>query len=278
MTIVVLIVLGLCFGSFVNALVWRIYQQHLPKKRRAASRSELSIAKGRSMCPECRHPLGVADLVPVLSWFMLRGKCRYCYKPISWQYPLVECMTAGLLVISYIFWPYNLQSVIDYSIFSFWLAIMVGFVALVVYDIRWMLLPNSIVFPLTVLAAMSALLRIATADQVPQAVLAVLASVAVAGGIFYILFQLSAGAWIGGGDVKLGFAIGLLLTSPALAFMMLFVASLLGLVVALPALLLHKKKLASRIPFGPFLIISTIIVQLCGQSILDWYIATVLYL
>ncbi len=278
MIIALLTVLGLCFGSFANALVWRIYQQHLPKKKRAGSDADLSIARGRSMCPHCNHTLAPTDLIPVLSWLTLRGRCRYCQKSISAQYPLVELVTAGVFVASYVFWPDALNNGTSYSIFAIWLVASVGFVALIVYDIRWMLLPNRIVFPLAAIAALSAVLQVLGSHSLPHTTLMALSSVAVAGGIFYGLFQLSGGKWIGGGDVKLGFVIGLLLGSPALAFMMLFTASALGLIVSLPAVLLHKKKLASRIPFGPFLIVATIIVQLFGQSILDWYVATVLYL
>src|SRR5580700_9634934 len=113
MIIVVLAVLGLCLGSFVNALVWRLHEQSNPKqktknkkqKAKQLSANELSILRGRSMCPDCHHQLAAKDLVPVISWLDLRGKCRYCHRPISIQYPLVELATAGLFVFSYFFWP-----------------------------------------------------------------------------------------------------------------------------------------------------------------------------
>lgn len=278
MIISILIILGLCFGSFVNALVWRLHQQGLSKKKRAASDAELSIAKGRSMCPHCQHTLAWYDLLPVLSWLSLRGRCRYCRKPIGWQYPLVEAATAALFVASYVFWPTSLTSLTSYSLLGLWLAAVVAFMALIVYDIRWMLLPNKIIFPLIGLGVASAFIRVMASDTPASTALMGLGGLVVAGGIFYVLFQISDGAWIGGGDVKLGFAIGLLLGSPFLAFLMLFIASILGLLIATPGILLKKSKLSSKIPFGPFLIIATVIVMLFGQRIVEWYSATFLYL
>ena len=95
MIVLILFVFGLIFGSFVNAYVWRF------KKRK-------NWVSERSICPNCKHVLRAKDLVPVLSWLSLRGKCRYCKKPISAQYPAVELFTALLFALSYAFWPYSL--------------------------------------------------------------------------------------------------------------------------------------------------------------------------
>lgn len=279
MVVVILIILGLAFGSFVNALVWRLYQQSLPKKRRAASDQELSISTGRSMCTHCKHTLAWYDLVPLLSWISVGGRCRYCKKPIGTQYPIVELLTAILFVVSYVFWPSDLlMSGFQQAIFALWLAVVVGFAALIVYDIRWMLLPNKIVFPLILLGALVALLRAFDSTNILTSLFASAGGLAIAGGIFYVVFQVSNGTWIGGGDVKLGFALGLLLGSPILAFLMLFIASLLGLLVAVPGIVSKKSGLNSKLPFGPFLIVSTMIVMLFGQRLIDWYTGTFLYL
>jgi prepilin signal peptidase PulO-like enzyme (type II secretory pathway) len=106
MIIAVLVVLGLCFGSFANALVWRVHEQAgqaAKKKPDKKYLKQLSVAKGRSMCPNCKHELVAKDLIPVLSWLALGGKCRYCAKPISIQYPLVEVALASLFVVSYLY-------------------------------------------------------------------------------------------------------------------------------------------------------------------------------
>ncbi len=279
MIIAVLIILGLSLGSFVNALVWRIHEQEKSKEKRAASDAELSIVSGRSMCTHCKHTLAWYDLLPVLSWLSVLGKCRYCRKSISWQYPLIELVTAGLFVLSYVFWPSTLSTEPSTLIpFITWLMSLVGLVALVVYDARWMLLPNRIVFPLLGLSVASTALQVVLSSEPLSLALNALGGLAVAGGIFYVLFQVSDGKWIGGGDVKLGFVLGLLLAKPALGFLMLFVASILGLVASLPTLAVRKTNLTSRIPFGPFLIMATIIVVLFGPSIIDWYSNTFLYL
>ncbi len=106
----VVAVLGVIFGSFVNALVWRLHEREelraqltelSSRKRFSVKRlnalssrlQALSVWRGRSMCPHCDHELAAKDLVPVLSWLSLRGRCRYCGKPISRQYPAVELLT-----------------------------------------------------------------------------------------------------------------------------------------------------------------------------------------
>ena len=275
MVYIALLLLGLCFGSFVNALVWRMYQKSLPYKRRAASQKELSIATGRSMCPHCKHTLHAKDLLPVVSWLLLKGKCRYCKKPIGWQYPLVEVVTAVLFVVSYVFWPLEFGAQ-GLFLLVVWLISLVVFMALTVYDIRWMLLPNSMVFPLIGLGVIQTIVVSLLFGGGVSYLISVVAAVAIAGGIFYVLFQLSGGSWIGGGDVKLGYALGLLLATPGLAFLMLFTASLLGVAVALPGLITKRNTVASKIPFGPYLMMATFICMLFGQHIIDWYMSAVL--
>lgn len=271
MFIVILIVFGLAFGSFINALVWRVHEQSRPKKKRVASDSELSIYRGRSMCPHCQHTLGWYDLLPVVSWALLRGKCRYCHKPISAQYPIVELTTAGLFTASYVFWPFALVGAVSYLLFGLWLVCLVMLVALAVYDLRWMLLPNRIVFPLTAVSVVYAGLSAVVADDPKQSILLSVVSLLIAGGIFYVLFQISAGKWIGGGDVKIGFALGLLLGLPQFAFLMLFLASIIGIVFSLPTIIFKKVGLKGQIPFGPALIVATVVVKLFGASIITWY-------
>src|SRR5579871_5847178 len=124
MLIFILIVVGLAAGSFVNALVWRVHEQS--KKKKSA---ELSILKGRSMCPRCKHELAASDLIPVLSWLWLRGKCRYCQKPISPQYPVVELAVALVFVSSYFWWPGNLTDDGQKTLFTTWLWCCVGLTA-----------------------------------------------------------------------------------------------------------------------------------------------------
>jgi prepilin signal peptidase PulO-like enzyme (type II secretory pathway) len=274
MIVVILIFLGLCFGSFVNALVWRLHQKELKAKslKRKAANSQYSILKGHSMCPDCEHRLATKDLVPIFSWIMLKGRCRYCNKPISWQYPAVELATMVVFVTSYLFWPGGLHSHGNVVLFVAWLATSVGLLALLVYDFKWMLLPSKIIYPTLTIAAAGRLSYILffTSDKAHSFWLLAL-SLLVASGLFWLIFISSKGAWIGYGDVRLGLITGTVLADPVKSFLMIFAASLLGLMFMLPALASGKKRLASRLPFGPFLITATMIVLLFGQSVIDWY-------
>ncbi len=273
MIIIALIVVGLCLGSFVNALVWRLHEQETHGTKKKPNKKELaklSIAKGRSMCPRCKHELAAKDLIPLLSWLSLSGKCRYCHKAIAVQYPLVELVTAALFVGSYAWWPeaFNTTQVV---IFGLWLLLLTGLLALLVYDVRWMLLPDRIVFPLTGLAALQALIKVADATHPLIALGNVILAVLIGSGIFYVLFQVSKGKWIGGGDVKLGWVLGLIAATPARSLLIIFLASVGGSLIALPLLASGRMKRSAIIPFGPFLIVGAIVVQLFGAAILHWY-------
>lgn len=276
MIIAVLAALGLMFGSFVNALVWRLHEQAKPKKKRAASDRELSMVTGRSMCPHCKHTLRAVDLVPLFSWLYLRGKCRYCRNPID-DTPLVEIGLAVLFVLSYIYWPSEFDAAGMVS-FGVWLLALVGLAALFLYDLRWMLLPNKVVYPLIAFAAAHTIVQMVFFDGGIALGMRAVTAMAIAGGFFYILFHVSNGRWIGGGDVKLGFALGLLLMYPMKALLMLFAASLIGTLVTLPLMYRKKLKKSSHVPFGPFLIIATVVVMLFGTAILDWYTKSILHI
>lgn len=276
MIIAFLTLLGLCMGSFVNALVWRVHEQSVQAKKKKSDRDDreyqkrLNIATGASMCPHCKHKLGVVDLIPVLSWLALRGKCRYCHKPISAQYPLVELAGAGLFVASYCWWPDPITGA-QVAIFVLWLALITGLLALLVYDVRWLLLPNRILYPLGFVAAAQAVVTIAVASKPGMAFLSTLGAVLVGGGLFYVIFQVSQGRWIGGGDVKLGWLLGLIVGTPGKALLFIFIAAICGSLVSLPLLTSGRMKRTSLIPFGPFLIVGAVVANLFGADILHWY-------
>lgn len=278
MIIVGLVALGLCLGSFVNALVWRLREQETEVAKKSPDRhrlKQLSVSKGRSMCPHCKHEIQAKDLVPVLSWLTLGGKCRYCHKPISAQYPLVEALTAALFVLSYLWWPQTLQGS-EWLSFGLWLVILTGLMALTVYDLRWFLLPNRIIFPLMFVAAIRAALEIFSSADPLETLLGVITAMALGGGLFYLIFQLSGGKWIGGGDVKLGWLLGLVVLKPSLSLLFIFVAAVLGSLVSVALLALKRLKRNSLVPFGPFLIAGAYISLLFGSDIVNWYQRTLL--
>ena len=286
-----LVWLGLSFGSLVNALVWRLRQQELkaksskPKRRRknsswlsafslqpSARNKQLSILTGRSQCVHCQHVLAARDLIPVLSWLILRGRCRYCHQKISWQYPAVEIAAALVFGLSYAFWPSELSNWGQWLLFIDWLAVSVGLLALLVYDFRWMMLPSRIIYPTAAVAIAGRVIYIIGFEaNRPRALLLWLLAVAVAAGLFWLLFEISKGRWIGFGDVRLGLITGTVLATPPKALLMIFMASVLGTLFVLPALLSGRQSMAARIPFGPFLIMSTWLTLLVGSDILAWY-------
>lgn len=256
MIIVLLAIFGLLFGSFINALVWRLHE----KRDWVTERSE---------CPHCHHTLAPKDLIPVVSWLMLKGKCRYCGKKIE-DSPFVELALPVLFVASYIFWP-SATTGSGALLFGFWLLFLVFFLALAVYDLRWYLLPNKMVFPLIGLAVVQVLVLPIFFSYSWSTVTDAAFGAIVLSGLFYILFQLSQGAWIGGGDVKLAIALGLIAGDPIRSMLILFMASLAGTIVAIPAIIQGKAKRGLKLPFGPLLIVGMIIVQLFGADMIRWY-------
>lgn len=273
MMFISLFILGLCLGSFVNAYVWRVRQQSTTKK----PHNNLSVFNGRSICPHCNHRLSGRDLVPLMSWLSLRGKCRYCSKSISVQYPIVELSGGMLFVLSYIIWPNALNTSTEYISFMIWLIILTLLLALFIYDLKWFLLPNKMLTPLAIISLIFISVEIFLNPEMNSHLLNLFLSVGIGGGIFYILFQISAGKWIGGGDVKLGWILGLLLASPSKALLYIFLAALIGTFLSLPLLIFKKFDTKTMIPFGPLLIIGFLIAFFYGDSILNWYSSSFLY-
>jgi len=227
---------------------------------------------GRSMCPDCRHLLAWYDLVPLFSWIALKGKCRYCKKPISPQYPTIELIAGIVFAGSYLLWPSVVHLNGQWLLLSTWLAASVGLLALAVYDLRWMILPNRIIYPTLAVAVAGRVGYIAAFENQPlHAVLLWAGSIVISSGVFLALFEFSKGKWIGYGDVRLGLITGSLLADPAKSLAMIFIASLIGTLVIIPSLRAGKRTLASKLPFGPFLIAATGIMVVFGDRLLDWY-------
>lgn len=252
---------GVVVGSFLNALVWRI-------------RKRIPIGgKERSQCVHCHHQLAWYDLIPVVSWLILRAKCRYCHKPISAQYPIVEVTNGILWLIS--FWALHPERPAQFIGLIAWFLAVSVLLALAVYDIRWMELPDRLVAIFGVLAGLIALLNIDFTKFTLYQYLDPLLGVLFIAGLFYFLFQISDGKWIGGGDVKLAAGMGLLLGLQG-SVIALFIASLMGSVFGLSAMAIFKRDRKQVIPFGPFLISATFVVFLFGERIFAWYISNLL--
>lgn len=280
--IVGLFLLGLIFGSFVNAWVWRLGKQldanGDPKKLTKAQKQQCSITKGRSMCPSCKHQLGAKDLVPVFSWLSLKGKCRYCKAKIGKQYPLVELAMALIFVASYIVWPENLQGY-EYILFIGFIATLVPLFTLAIYDYKHFILPDKVlivgvaiysVFLLAYAVALKDLYIFGTAVLAGILYFAIFLSINFASVVAKIKGYTNKD-WLGLGDVKLVFLLGLMIGKPTLVILGMFIASMLGFLVALPSLISKKENFGSKIPFGPYLIAGAIITIWFGQIVLNWY-------
>lgn len=252
--IVLIFIFGLIIGSFLNAVIYRLYVKE-------------SFLFTRSHCPHCNHELAAKDLVPLFSFLALQGKCRYCHKPISWQYPLVELLTAILFVAAY-----NLHPT-PYTL-AFQLVFISFLIVIAVFDYKHYLILDKVVFPALTLAVIwNIYLDLTTHYSLATThshFVSGLIGALVVSGFFALQYYISRGRWIGFGDVKLGLFLGSLFGVKS-SIVMLFMAYALGAVVGLILIALDRKTLGSKLPFGVFLSISAIIMLLYGMHLTDWY-------
>ena len=222
-------VLGTILGSFALVLVDRT-------KRRQ------DWVRGRSKCSNCKRTLQAKDLIPIISWLVTRGRCRYCSVKLSVAYPITEVILGTCFVLSFILWPNELALWHERAGFVIWLfALLIGTV-LFIYDLRWFILPSSFLNLFVALAALYKFLVIMTNNRgFTENVVAVFATLVVSGGVFFILNKVSKGKWIGDGDIFLGIALGLFLNGPFEAWFAICVASFSGIIITAPKLI-HSSK------------------------------------
>ncbi len=248
-------ILGLIFGSFLNVLLWRSWEN-------------LSIFKSRSICVNCRRQLKWYDNIPILSFIFLKGRCRYCQKAIHWQYPAVE-LTIGLLFLFIAFWHYNAQSEVFITpkmIRDFFIVFFLVFIF--VYDLLHKeILDRITLAPALILYLISIAMRWSEWHNMVFGIL-------IGGGFFLIQYLISRGKWVGGGDIRLGILIGVILGWPNILFA-LSVAYILGAIVSVFLLALKKKKLADATPFGTYLTLATFIAMFWGEGIIKWYLGLI---
>lgn len=276
---------GLLFGSFAGATVWRLRARQLREDMTAGEAVDTAeyaqlkplmdetLKSDRSRCLHCGHQLAWYDLVPVVSWVSLGGKCRYCKAPIGRMELLIELGMAIFFAGSYLLWPGNLQAPLEVLRLALWLIAGVGLAILFVYDYKWFLLPDRVTYPLIGVAVLGAVLHVTQVSDHFGAALSVAGAVTLLSGLYWALWRVSKGGWVGFGDVKLGLVLALLLADWRLAFVALFAANLIGCLVVLPGLISKKLSRTTRVPFGPFLILGAIVAFFAGQPILDWYLA-----
>jgi leader peptidase (prepilin peptidase)/N-methyltransferase len=240
---------GLVVGSFMTVAVHR-----LPRGE--------SVVSPRSRCPACGAEIGARDNIPVLSWLLLRGRCRRCGERISVEYPLLELITAVLVVLAAVRYPNPWQAVLVGGL----LALMPG-IALI--DLRHRIIPNKLTYPALLVFAVLILLAWAIGDAVDPLLAGI--GLLLYGGILFVVAAVSRG--MGMGDVKLAAVIGLVLGSLGLRFVGVAAASaiVLGGLGAVVALAMGKGR-KSAIPFGPYLAAGAVVAGLWGEPLASWYI------
>jgi leader peptidase (prepilin peptidase)/N-methyltransferase len=251
--IVVFITLaGLAIGSFLNVVIWRV------------PRGE-SVVSPPSHCPSCDAQIRGRDNIPVLSWLVLRGKCRDCRAPISARYPGVELLTGVL------FGVVTLVLGLTWELPAY-LYLTAVCIALAFIDLDTKRLPNVLTLPSIPIFA-GLLLLPAIADGLWSDYLrALLGGLALFG--FYFLLALVYPAGMGMGDVKLAPTLGMALAWFGWGEWLVgaFLAFLLGAVIGVALMLVRRAGRRSAIPFGPFMVAGTLLGILVGSSIADWYV------
>lgn len=239
-----LLILGLILGSFYNVVGLRIPNHQ-------------SVITPRSHCSTCQRTLTSVELIPVLSYLVLRGKCRTCHSKISILYPAIELLTGLLFLLSGYLFGLTSELFVALAFVSLLMIITVS-------DINYMVIPDKILlFFLILLIPLRTLSPLAPWWDS-------LLGAAVGFGLLLLIALISKGG-IGGGDVKLFFVIGLVLGTKdtLLAF---FLSTLFGSIIGGIGLLTGKVKRREPIPFGPFIVIGALVTYFFGSYIIEWYI------
>ena len=247
MLYLLLFILGASLGSFLNVIVYR-----LPLA--------MPIARGRSLCPHCSLRLKWFDLVPLLSFILLAGHCRNCKAKIAWSYFLVELTSGFLALLLWLVFAPNLW------LFIFWLSVAYFLLALLLFDLKYLILPDKIlVWLISTAVAIDLLYRLFENKSIIDYGTG-LVGAAVISGFFLTIWLVSRGRWIGFGDVKLGLAIGLIFGLLHGAFIV-YLSAILGGVLAVILLVTGKANMKTKLPLGSFIALSGILYLLLQQPI-----------
>lgn len=251
--------LGLLFGSFCAALIYRL-------------RAGVSIAKGRSVCPNCHIQLAWYHNIPVVSFVFLRGKCASCNQTISWRYPLIELLF-GLLV-GFVFW-FHQSALVENPLFFRDVVIVCILAFIFLYDLLYQEIWDfSTWYVAGVLFVFHVIPPFVFSDSYVPSVGSMLIGSLIAGGFFAVQFFVSRGRWIGQGDIGLGVLMGVLLGwEKTLAA--LFLAYIIGALVGVWLLLTKQKEKGSEIAFGTFLSVASVVMLFYGDVLIDFYLVLI---
>lgn len=246
--------IGLLVGSFLNVVVARV-----PEGR--------SIVRPGSACPHCGTPIRARDNVPLLSWLLLRARCRTCHAPISIRYPLVEFANAAAWLAAWWWADANAQL----PMLPLILVLVSGLLALALIDLDHHRLPDAIVLPLQAVTVLGLALAVWLGGEARwlEAVYGAAIWVAIIGA----LWLLTRGRGMGFGDVKLAPVLGATLgwIGVGAAAVGVFAAFVVGAIVGIGLLLAHRAGRRSQVPFGPFLITGWVVGLVWGPALWNWY-------
>ncbi len=252
---------GLVIGSFLNVVIFRLETGE-------------QVVSGRSHCRDCQHTLKWYDLVPLLSFIMLGAKCRYCGKPISIQYPLVELFTGILFVLLFQLTINSKQlTVLDGIYFTYLLIVSCSLLIIFVYDLKHYIIPDKIVYPAIIVSMFTRISEVGLpkfGSPTSEILINFIFAALIAGSFFLAIVLITKGRGMGGGDVKLAFLMGLVLGWPKI-LAALFLAFTIGAIYGIILIIIKKKTLKSEVPFGPFLVGGTFIALFWGEEIVRWY-------
>ncbi|ATM88320.1 MULTISPECIES: prepilin peptidase [Yersinia] len=236
-----LALLGLCVGSFLNVVIYR-----LPLMLNEENRHHFNLCLPHSHCPQCQIPLKWRDNIPLFSWLLLQGKCRHCRSAISMRYPLIEMITMGVTVLIAALIP------LGYPLLAAWLLSWM-LITLTMIDIDHLLLPDNLTFPLL----WAGLLFHLVDNTLPlgDAVIGAVSGYLILWCLYWAFWWLTKREALGYGDFKLLAALGAWLGWMVLPSLLL-IASLMGIAFSLAARMLKGRPLNTHLPFGPFLALS----------------------
>ena len=259
-------VFGLLVGSFANVVVYRVP-------------AGISIVRPRSACPSCGNPVRAYDNVPVVSWMLLRGRCRDCREPISARYPIVEAIVGALFVVVAIWRWHELASALGTAQIVAQILVLIAFlylaatsVVLSLIDVDTHRLPNSIVLP-GYLVGLALFGGAAVLNDDPTSFITAVVGSASAFALYLTIAVIAPGG-MGLGDVKLAGVIGLFLGSLGWAPLIVgvFAAFILGGLYGVALLLLRRAGRGAGIPFGPWMLIAAWVGALAGDAIATAYL------
>lgn len=244
-------IVGVSIGSFINVIILRFDNLK-------------TVIAGRSHCPDCQHVLAWYDLVPILSYLTLRGKCRYCHKKISIQYLLVELSTGLIFLL--------LFSNFGVSVAGFYYSvIMAVLMVVVVIDIRSQMVPEQFVWLALLISVLGGWYFGGHVGWTRM-----IYGIVIGGLPLAVLSIGSREKWMGRGDIKIGMILGALTGYPVAIFS-LMLSFVVGAIVGVIYMKIARKDRKATVPFAPFLVFATLIGILWGRGLVNWYLGVYIY-